>query len=95
MAELDSRIEMRPDVTISQLHPLPREVPGPALTLDREPVPMRVTLLDEETESYLQIHHLEENALIPILELLSPTNKEGAGRGTYLRKLNLSKNGGE
>lgn len=87
IADVSGRTDMLPDVTISQLHPLPTEVPGGGgVALDREPVAMRVTLLDDETESYIRVHHHEDNSLIAVLELLSPTNKQGAGREAYLVK---------
>jgi hypothetical protein len=42
----------------------------------------------EETESFLRIMHRPDNSLIAVLELLSPTNKEGDGRQLYLEKHN-------
>ncbi len=41
---------------------------------------------DDHTEAYLELVRLPEMAVVTVLELLSPTNKYGAGRGLYLDK---------
>ncbi len=57
-------------------------------TLDREPVTLDLGYVEEETESYLRVYHRPDASLIAVLELLSPTNKEGDGRLLYLEKRN-------
>ena len=77
---------IRPDLAISQGHPLsndPHKVSGVA-TL--EPVSIPLEYLDEEVESYLQILHRPDRTLVTVLELLSPTNKVDPGRTDYLAK---------
>jgi hypothetical protein len=55
-----------------------------ALTLEPVTIPMR--LLDVESENYLEILHLADQKVVTIVELLSPSNKSGAGRRDYLAK---------
>jgi hypothetical protein len=43
-------------------------------------------LLDPHTETYIEVRRLPELELVSVLELLSPTNKYGDGRGEYMRK---------
>jgi hypothetical protein len=79
-----------PDLSVSQSRPLPEELPAEVAvaTLDREPVEMSVKYALEETESYLRLIHRPDSSLIAVMELLSPTNKEGKGRQLYLQKRN-------
>jgi len=53
-----------------------------------EPVTIPVMMLDEERESFLEIIHRPTRELVTVLELLSPTNKTGAGYHDYLTKRN-------
>src|SRR5438067_5058880 len=48
-----------PDLSVSQVHPLPEELaPETAVaTLDREPIQMSVKYANEETESFLRVFH--------------------------------------
>lgn len=52
----------------------------PAATL------LNIESLDPYTEAYVQVLRLPEQEVITVLELLSPTNKYGEGRGEYMRK---------
>ena len=81
---------VQPDLFVSQSHPLPAKVPSATAvaTLDREPVTLGLQYAEEETESFLRIVHRPDASLIAVLELLSPTNKEGDGRHLYLEKRN-------
>jgi hypothetical protein len=45
-----------------------------------------VIFADERTESYVRIVRLPDQELVTVLELLSPTNKYGDGRGEYMQK---------
>ena len=45
-----------------------------------------VELLDPMTETFIQIVRLPEQETVTVVELLSPTNKYGEGRGIYLDK---------
>lgn len=52
-----------------------------------EPVTLgNVEFMDELTESYIRIVRLPGQELVTVVELLSPTNKYGEGRGEYMRK---------
>ncbi|MBI1830620.1 MAG: DUF4058 family protein [Planctomycetes bacterium] len=53
-----------------------------------EPVTMRLEIIDGVTEHYVEILRKPELTVVAILELLSPTNKEGPGRTEYLHKRN-------
>jgi hypothetical protein len=55
-------------------------MPPPATTLTN------IESLDPHTETYIQIVRLPEQDPVTVLELLSPTNKYGEGRGDYVRK---------
>jgi hypothetical protein len=81
---------MLPDLSVIQSQPLPESVPPEAAvaTLDREPVTLSLAYVEEETESFLRLYHRPDASLIAVLELLSPTNKEGDGRQLYLEKRN-------
>lgn len=80
-----------PDVSVTQSRPLP-EVAGPmepaVAVLDREPVRLKVRRADAATESFLRVVYEPDSSLVAVLELLSPTNKEGEGRTAYLTKRN-------
>jgi hypothetical protein len=90
VAEYNGGKTMLPDLSVSQSHPLPEKVPSATAvaTLNREPVELGVQYADEETESFLRIFHRPDASVIAVLELLSPTNKEGDGRQLYLQKRN-------
>lgn len=53
-----------------------------------EPVTLPLLIVHESRETYLEIYHRPERSLVGIIELLSPTNKSGEGRGEYLAKRN-------
>lgn len=83
-----------PDVTVVQRGwtlPAPRSAgggggAGPALLMP-EPVNLQnVVFSDERTEVFVKIVRLPAQDLVTVLELLSPTNKYGGGRGEYTQK---------
>jgi hypothetical protein len=80
--------DVLPDLSVSQSHPLPRQlVPTTATAvLDIEPATLRLKYLEVESEAYLKVLHRPDASLIAVLELLSPTNKSGEGRRDYLLK---------
>ncbi len=47
-----------------------------------------LVIMDPEEQAYIKILHLPDRRLVSVLELLSPTNKEGTGRADYLIKRN-------
>lgn len=54
---------------------------------DVEPVTLsNQQMLDPHTEAYVRVVRLPDLELVTVLELLSPTNKGGDGRGFYIEK---------
>lgn len=51
-----------------------------------EPVTIPLTILEGPRETYIEILHQPDRALVATLELLSPANKEQPGRTEYLAK---------
>jgi hypothetical protein len=77
-----------PDVSISQVSPSRRSA-GPATamaTLEPEVIPLITTILEEVKERWIEIRRRPEWAPVTIIELLSPTNKQGHGHNDYLYK---------
>jgi hypothetical protein len=74
-----------PDVLIEQRSPkgAAREASG-AVTL--KPTIVRNIIGDPIREGYIEVVRRGDNSLVAVLELLSPTNKTGSGRGEYLLK---------
>lgn len=56
--------------------------------LELEPVTLPLAWPAEARETYIEIRHAADRSLVAVLELLSPTNKSGSGRGEYLLKRN-------
>jgi len=79
----------RPDVTVvgPTAPPAPERVqPANGVTL-LEPVPVELPMSDPVRETYLEVRSAEDNAVITVLEILSPANKRsGEGRRQYERK---------
>jgi hypothetical protein len=81
-----------PDIAIVQTEdeaasPKPWSSPPSGLRVV-EPVRIPQLVEDAQRESYLEILRLPDRKLVTILELLSPTNKTGRGRLSYLTKRN-------
>ncbi len=83
---------IRPDVSVVRREPgtaavstahTPSSSRG-SVTLEPVTIPMK--MLDVESEIYLEIVHLPDLKVVTIVELLSPSNKAGAGRRDYLSK---------
>ena len=77
-----------PDVTVTRAPSGAAGQPGGAAVLSM-PAPVtleNVVFTDERTESYVRIVRLPDQELVTVLELLSPTNKYGDGRGEYMQK---------
>jgi Protein of unknown function (DUF4058) len=80
---------IRPDVSVirGESSPGPRSTASlsqSAVTLEPVTVPMK--FLEVESKIYLEILHLSDQKVVTIVELLSPSNKGGAGRRDYLAK---------
>lgn len=85
----DSRLN-RPDLLIAreaQSSPAASEAaPGVAVAQSRPTRIANIVQLDPYVETFIEIHHLPDYELVTVLELLSPTNKSGDGRGQYIAK---------
>ena len=77
---------IRPDLAISQGHPLSNAAPETSGVATLEPASIPLEYPVEEVESYLKILHRPDRTLVTVLELLSPTNKVDTGRFDYLAK---------
>jgi hypothetical protein len=45
-----------------------------------------VRWMDDHVETYIEVQRLPEQQVVTVVELLSPTNKYGEGRGIYMKK---------
>jgi hypothetical protein len=78
---------IRPDIAVTQGQPTAGVRTAIAESGTHEPVSIPMIIDPEESrETYIEIRHQPDRTLVAILELLSPTNKTGAGWGEYLRK---------
>lgn len=79
----------RPDVAVARDFTVPRpraHGAGGVATLEPVTIPLAKGLTEEIREIWIEIRRLPELALVAVVELLSPTNKVGAGRIEYLEK---------
>lgn len=53
-----------------------------------EPVTIPLVIEEASRETYIEVLHRPERALVTVIEVLSPSNKEGDGRVLYLAKRN-------
>jgi len=74
-----------PDVVVEQRSStgVQRE---PSATVTIKPTIVRNIIGDPVREGYIEVLRRSDNTLVAVLELLSPTNKRGVGRGEYLLK---------
>lgn len=86
--EIAQRQAREPDVLISR-DPL-RKGGGPTAVIGGirvQPTTLaNVQYLDPHTETFIEILRLPQQEVVTVLELLSPTNKSGEGRGFYFEK---------
>jgi hypothetical protein len=78
--------QIRPDVAVLDRGGQGRSAAsGAVATLESVTIPL-LTTTQEVRESWIEIFHRPDHALVAVLELLSPTNKADAGYGDYLAK---------
>ncbi len=53
-----------------------------------EPVVVPLLMSDPHRQGYIKILHRPDRSVVAVLEVLSPTNKSGEGRGEYIGKRN-------
>lgn len=77
-----------PDVSISQTRPSRAPVsPTAAIaTLEPEVIPLVTTIVEEVKERWIEVRRRPDWTPITIIELLSPTNKQGHGYDDYQYK---------
>ena len=79
----------RPDVSVAR-EPAGQSASGALADVAiAEPAPTRIPniiQLDPYVETFIEIHRHPDYELVTVLELLSPTNKSGDGRGQYIGK---------
>jgi Protein of unknown function (DUF4058) len=100
VAQIDEQIRLvSPDAVVGVLYPdvlvgreprgrsAPIDAPhGSALTLEPFTVPLMKGDLEEVRDTWIEIRNLPRLELVTVIEVLSPTNKTGAGRVEYLDK---------
>jgi hypothetical protein len=87
-AGIDDAITKRvgPDIAVSEREQsVSRWQPGAGLAT-LEPVTIPLLIEEVERETFIQILHREDQALVAVVEVLSPANKEMPGHGEYLAK---------
>jgi hypothetical protein len=81
-----------PEVMIAQGGPRTHEVRATGTALaEWEPTVFQHIEIEEELDvryTWVEILHLPEQRLVTSIEVLSPANKQGAGRVEYLTKFN-------
>jgi len=88
----DRQTTWLPDVAITDTSPSHRHAgarasaAGAFATLEPVAIPMGTTELDEVRESWIEILHRPDRSLVTAIEILSPTNKSGAGYFEYRNK---------
>lgn len=84
----EARIGFFPDVSIVREERVPAtpKLHGSVATLEPVAIPLARKDLDEVPERWIEIKRLPDLALVTVIEILSPTNKSGMGRGQYLQK---------
>ncbi|MHB1562069.1 MAG: DUF4058 family protein [Isosphaeraceae bacterium] len=88
MSSDDPEDTRRPGITIQREEgQAARQPAGGTAVGTLEPTTMRVIRRPIEVrDSWVEIFHLPEMELVTVIEVLSPTNKSGSGRGDYLAK---------
>lgn len=89
--ELEPRRKMvGPGVLVGRTYPGPGSLANTsssATVVELEPVTIpNIIHLDPHREAFIEIYRMPEYELVTVLELLSPTNKTGDGRGQYVAK---------
>jgi hypothetical protein len=82
----DALKKIYPDVAVTRKRGAPRAKAASAGTLLLEPVTIPHEYLDEERQGRIEILHRPDRKLVAVLELLSPTNKNGDGFDEYRSK---------
>lgn len=77
----------RADVSVQQPRTNQEGTMQVAVTpLPQKPVQVTVPMLEEVREAYLEVKDVATQAVVTVVEILSPTNKRGDGRQKYEKK---------
>src|SRR5688572_17165029 len=79
----DSRKLLYPDVSVTH-NESTSHARTTAASATLEPTTIPLEMLDGPREAYIEILHRPDRALVAVLELLSPANKQNPGRTEYL-----------
>jgi hypothetical protein len=83
--DLDARKLISPDVSIS-VDDFASRALAPSSVATLEPTTIPLVVLDGPRETFIEILHRSDRALVTSIELLSPANKQPPGRFEYLAK---------
>lgn len=78
---------IRPDVGVFR-HDQPAATTPETSLATIEPAILTLPAVVEVRDVWIEIYHRPDRQLIAVLELLSPSNKQGSGRGQYMLKRN-------
>ena len=78
---------IRPDIGIFK-RDLPSAPSTEASLATIEPAILTLPAVVEVRDVWIEIYHRPDRQLVAVLELLSPSNKQGSGRGQYMLKRN-------
>ncbi len=82
-----ARRSIRPDIGVFQ-HDRPATQSSDSSTATIEPAILTLPAVVEVRDIWIEIYHRPERRLVTVMELLSPSNKQGSGRGQYMLKRN-------
>jgi len=77
-----------PDVGILRGDSVERSVRQAGSTARLEPVTIELPVIEEVRDAWIEIYRRPDRELVSVVELLSPSNKEGTGHDLYLAKRN-------
>lgn len=82
---------VRPDITIAE-GGTEASLTATAATATIAPVRLTLPVLEEVREIYLEVHELDTQRVVTVIEMLSPSNKRSgsAGWAEYIRKRSLT-----
>jgi len=78
---------IRPDIDVFK-HDAPATRSAETAMATIEPAILTLPAVVEVRDVWIEIYHRPDRQLVAVLELLSPSNKQGSGRGQYMLKRN-------
>ncbi len=77
---------IRPDIALMRRETGESSIARAGAVATLEPVTLPLPIIDEVREISIRVTHRDNQTLVAVLELLSPTNNSGTGRGVYLER---------